>query len=332
MMFIARPVVASLALGFALSSVSLVHAQYVARDLGSLPGAFYTSAADVNARGDAVGVSGLPFGPAVLWTGGDVFAILGLATAVAINNRGQIVGDGIDPFGEPHAFLFDRGVLTDLGALPGVSLSSSAAADINERGDVAGIAYRAGAIMRMVMWIGGAIQDLGTVPFGEGVVKGINERRQIVGYSQNPSVTRGWVWQEGVFTMLPLPDGATDSFAWDINDRGDIVGVAIGDSTHAVLWPAGGGVIDLGTLTGDGGSWAQGINNRGQVVGYSSGPDGFTRPFLWRAGTMIDLGPLPGDPQGAASAISDAGVIVGESMAADFRRRATIWTLAARER
>ena len=210
----------------------------MARDLGSLPGAFYTSAADVNARGDAVGVSGLPFGPAVLWTGGDVFAIPGLATAVAINNRGQIVGDGIDPFGEPHAFLFDRGVLTDLGALPGVSLSSSAAADINERGDVAGIAYRAGAIMRMVMWIGGAIQDLGTVPFGEGVVKGINERRQIVGYSQNPSVTRGWVWQEGVFTMLPLPDGATDSFAWDINDRGDIVGVAIGDSTHAVLWPA----------------------------------------------------------------------------------------------
>ena len=93
-----------------------------------------------------------------------------------------------------------------------------------------------------------------------------------------------------------------------------------------------GGVIDLGTLTGDGGSWAQGINNRGQVVGYSSGPDGFTRPFLWRAGTMIDLGPLPGDPQGAASAISDAGVIVGESTAADFGRRATIWTLAARER
>jgi probable HAF family extracellular repeat protein len=331
MMCIARPVVASLALGLALSSASPVHAQYAARDVGSLPGAFYTSAADVNARGDAVGVSGLPFGPAVLWTGGGVAAIPGLNTAVAINNRGQVVGDGVVPSGDFHGFLFERGVLTDLGTLPG--LPASRVADINERGDIAGISYRSGGSeLQMVLWISGVIQDHGPLPLGEGVVKGINERRQIVGYSQNPLVTRGWVWQDGVFTMLPLPDGATDSFAWDINDRGDIVGVAVGESTHAVLWPAGGGVIDLGALPGHSGSWAQGIDNRGQVVGWSAGPDGFYRPFLWRAGTMIDLDILPGHTQGAASAISDAGVVVGESIAADFSRHATVWTLTARDR
>ena len=193
----------------------------------------YTSAADVNARGDAVGVSGLPFGPAVLWTRGGVAEIPGLNTAVAINNRGQIVGDGIDPFGEPHAFLFERGVLTNLGALPG--LPSSAAADINERGDVVGICYR--AIMRMVMWSGGAIHDLGSVPFGEGVVKALNERRQIVGYSTSVLSVRAWVWQDGIFTMLPLPDGAIYSLAWDINDRGDIVGAVVGDSPTPFCGP-----------------------------------------------------------------------------------------------
>jgi probable HAF family extracellular repeat protein len=330
MTFTARAIVASLAL--ACVSAPSAHAQYVARDLGSLPGAFYTSAADVNARGDAVGVSSaLPSGHAVLWTGGGIAEIPGLSTAVAINNRGQIVGDGVVPSGDLHGFVFERGVLTDLGTLPG--LPASRVADVNERGDIAGISYQSGGSeLEMVLWVGGAIQDLGPLPLGEGVVKAINERRQIVGYSQNPSVTRAWVWQEGVVTMLPLPDGARDSFAWDINDRGDIVGVAIGDlATHAVLWPAGGGVIDLGTLPGHSGSWAQGVNNRGQVVGWSADADGY-HAFLWRAGTMVELDTLPGHTQAAASAISDAGAIVGESIAADFSRRATMWTLAARDR
>ena len=156
MTFTARSIVASLALGLALASVRPVHAQYVARDLGSLPGAFYTSAADLNARGEAVGVSGTTSGPAVLWTRDGLVEIRALdgssqSLAFAINNRGQVVGYSRAPSGEPQAFLFQGGVLTDLGALPG--LPSSAAADINERGDIAGISYRAGGL-HMVMWIG----------------------------------------------------------------------------------------------------------------------------------------------------------------------------------
>ena len=81
-----------------------------------------------------------------------------------------------------------------------------------------------------------------------------------------------------------------------MNNAGEVVGFSGAlHGTHAFIWTAGGGMVDLGTLGGSF-SWAFGINNRGQVVGNSQLPgDTLSHAFLWTPDTgMVDLGTLGG--------------------------------------
>jgi probable HAF family extracellular repeat protein len=70
------------------------------RDLGTPDGARPSSASDVNDLGQVVGSSNTPIGKrhAFLWTETDgledLFGLTGMASIAAINNRGQVVGDG----------------------------------------------------------------------------------------------------------------------------------------------------------------------------------------------------------------------------------------------
>lgn len=112
----------------------------VRTDLGTLPGVDKCSAVEViNERGDAAGnsetdvidpVLGLFAIRAVLWKDGHIADLGSLGTESAahgINNREQVVGIWINvtpdpysffaPFGETRAFLWEKGVINDLGTL-----------------------------------------------------------------------------------------------------------------------------------------------------------------------------------------------------------------------
>lgn len=83
---------------------------------------------------------------------------------------------------------------------------------------------------------------------------------------------------------LGVLPGGTGGFAFDVNNKGSIVGHAnnAGGVNRAVLWDARGLITDLGTLPGDTSATAYTINEKGTaVVGQSLVPGGAARPVKW---------------------------------------------------
>jgi probable HAF family extracellular repeat protein len=159
------------------------------------------------------------------------------------------------------------------------------------------------------------ITDLGAGDWSYALA--INNHGQIVGQSADHGA---FLWQNGGLIDLSLGFGST---AWDINDRGVVVGNYLsGGSTHGFVW-RNGVVTDLGDL-GFFGSLT-GINRRGQIVGYRYSASG--RPyssFVWEDGTFTDLGDLGGGYT-TAQAINDRGEVVGSSATADGVFHAFEW-------
>jgi probable HAF family extracellular repeat protein len=131
--------------------------------------------------------------------------------------------------------------------------------------------------------------------------------------------------------------GGTRSWAYGINDLGQVVGESITSDgyKHAFLWENG-SIVDLGIL-GEGTvygtniynvSCARSINNMGQIVGYSSHDGSLDwyddHAFLWENGSMIDMGTL-GGANSYATAINNLGSIAGHSKTSDEEEHAFQW-------
>ena len=171
-----------------------------------------------------------------LITGGQVIGTMNLA------------GDLI-----PHPFLWDRGVLTDLGTLGG---ANGEAYWINDAGEIVGRADLAGTTHHhAVLWKKGTITDLGVAagwPCSTAI--DINERGQVIidtgicGVGGGP----GLLWENGgpSVDLNALVDPASTITVGDvnfINDRGEIAATGIlpnGDQ-HAILLIPDGDCDDL---------------------------------------------------------------------------------------
>jgi probable HAF family extracellular repeat protein len=239
------------------------------------------------------------------------------AFAAAINSAGQVVGASRSPSGETHAFLWSKGVMTDLGTLGG---DNSQGLGVNDRGQVVGFSVTAEGQSHAFLWEKGVMTDLGTVGERNSGALDINERGQIVGGADEIPI----LWEKGDIVPLPFPVGGTHCGAFKINAAGRAVGqCTVGNTARAVLWDRG-GVSDLGTLGGSLAT-ATGINASGAVVGISFNPfDNGSHPFLWERGSMTDLS-TQGAPAGfIPKAINAGGQIAGHYGGGD-QIHAVVW-------
>jgi probable HAF family extracellular repeat protein len=166
----------------------------------------------------------------------------GSGAATAINDRGQIVGISgacgiaVGGVSAAHAVLWENGAAIEI-VNPNHARYWNTPMMINERGDVVGFAGvpndPGGNFTPPFMWTRNGGMVLLPLPAGDiaGVAASINDRRQIVGYSNDAKLNfHPWVWQHGTTTNLNdliLPgSGLTGPvlLALDVNDRGEITG------------------------------------------------------------------------------------------------------------
>ena len=323
-------------------------------DLGALPGVNSSVANWISANGLIVGISenglidpllGVPEVKAVLWKDGEVIDLGTLeggfeSAASAVNSRGQVAGtflntfpDPFSPFGqagtEAHAFLWESGVMKDLGTLGG---PETVAYFVNERGQVVGTSFTSPTAnpasglptLDPFLWENGKMLDLGTLGGTSGTPNSLNNRGQVVGLSNlaGDQTAHPFLWtKSGGIRDIGTLGGIFGQANW-ISEAGEIVGLASvpGDQAFfAFLWKEG-VLTNLGAVDGDACSNAWNINSQSQIVGVSAKTCAFAagdrHAFLWEHGRVTDLNLFL--PPGTALQqltdaynINDRGEIVG---------------------
>jgi probable HAF family extracellular repeat protein len=232
-------------------------------------------------------------------------------SAVAVNDKGVVVGVSDTADDTHHAVLWRGGRIADLGTLGGWQ---SEPTGLNRHGVVVGWSETQPGRLgerRAFIWADDEMNDLGALAAasGEFVPAAINDDGLVVGSCRTTpaSVWHAVVWKSGEMTDLGvLARGHfQSSHARDIDDQGRIVGEATVDNmnTVPVMWENG----RIHRLTDQYGV-ASAINSRGQVTGnISSGP------FVWSLDQVTEIGRLNSAMNTLADGIDRHGRVLGHA-------------------
>ena len=237
--------------------------EFAVTDLGLLPGGSYSRGIAVNNAGEVVvqadgsGGSG-PY----RWRNGTLTPLPvppgQLADARAINDAGQIVGS-VWVGGQTLPALWAGDSLRTLEVVSGRNGTAYA---VNELGQVVGGAEDASGRIRPSRWDDGVLTHLPTPPgYPIGYAFGVNNAGQIVGVASpylpqtNVATYHGYLYDPEADASRAYGAYNLNSFAYDINDAGQVAGYF------------GGGVIWQGTSLRWVGGEIKRINAAGNTVG-----------------------------------------------------------------
>ena len=203
-----------------------------------------TVANGINNNGQIVGFSGnggvgqsgspQPF----LYSGGtyttlNVPGVIGGSYASGINNNGQIVGYFGTGGSSQKAFLYSGGTYTTL-SVPGATITD--AFGINDHGQIVGI-FENPAQLTLEGFLYNPVPacvlcsnytTLNDPLASSTVVTGINDQGQIVGYyywgNGANSGYSAFLYSDGIYTTINDPFGVGTTYAYGINNVGQIVG------------------------------------------------------------------------------------------------------------
>jgi uncharacterized membrane protein len=244
--------------------------------------------------------------------------------AFCINARGDVVGSYVDADGASHGYLLRNGQFTAID-VPGAEVTLYARA-VNARGDIAGAFLDGDFLAHGYLLRDGQFTQIDVPGAVETIVRGMNNAGDVTGnFIDGDGIENAFIRKDEVFETFLIPNG-TSSDVWSAQDNGRVmVGDAAmlpDDQLHGFLRMKSGDfrLIDFPGLpvpcTAP--RW---INERGDVVGlfgrfhtidecYAGPPESSYHGFLLRHGVYHSLD-VPGAVNTTALAINDDGVIVG---------------------
>ena len=280
-----------------------------------------------------------------------VYEIIDLGTlggtgsaARAVNDYGQVVGWALDADNKQRAFLWENGVMADVGSLPGYP--EAEAYDINNRSCITGrLIQDPDTNYVAFLWSNNVMSSIGTLGGAISIGTAMNEANTIVGYSlaSNRVGVSAMLWTNGVMIdCRTFHQSVKSSTAWGVDKFGHVVGISHmwnpNDFWMPYIWnDINGNFKDdddpvremraLGTLGGAAGIMRD-INDSGIIVGHVFDSAGNAPGLLitpedgvWSKDENHDgtndlfhvFGTLPGGTYCDPESINDAGIIVGQS-------------------
>lgn len=231
----------------------------------------------------------------------------------ALNRRGQIAAYTWIFSAESRSttytcWLYDHGVLTNLGSLGGQVCVTLA---MNDAGQIVGHATTAEGYDHPFIYSNGRMTDIGVLSGGSsaedsGFAWAVNSSGAVIGQSQSATGRHAFLYENGV--LLDIDPTAASSNAFGINDAGQITGWRIlpGGTQTAYRYQSGNfedisapGAASIGRL----------INRAGDVAGTLS-TTASQHAFVSTDGVLRDLGTFGGRTS-FPSAMNDSGHVAG---------------------
>ena len=190
-----------------------------------------------------------------------------LSVAYHINDKAQVVGEARLANGIQHAYVWQNGVMTDLGTLSNFT-SQSLAQWINNSGQIVGSSLQSSTTSHAFVWQNSVMTDLGALQsFPNSSATSISDAGLIAGNALAGSFLNGHAvtWQNGSIT-----DQGALGYILFVNDSGQMTGNALNSSgQQRAFLLQGNAKTETGTLPGYAHSFSRGINVFNHIVGAS---------------------------------------------------------------